>query len=66
MTPDHSSKSPPNWLAESLAVAIVADTLHLSMNEAAWLRARFQAGKSPYHWRVIYLYLKSRCHGYKP
>ena len=47
------------WFAEALAVAEIADRLKLTMDEAAWLRERAKSKKGPYHWKVIYLFLKS-------
>ncbi len=53
-------KESPKWFREAMAVAQVADRLHLSMEEAGWLRERVLSGRGPYHWRVIQLYIKSR------
>lgn len=49
----------PPWVVEALATAQVADKLALSMEEAGWLRERVAAKKTPLHWKVIFLYIKS-------
>lgn len=50
----------PDWFPEALADARCADRLALDMDEAHWLRKRQREHPdNPYHWRVIWLYLKS-------
>lgn len=58
------NKQPPPWLGEALLTAQNADRLKLSMDEAAWLMERKRRGKSIWHWRVFWLYLKSRRKGW--
>lgn len=57
---DNDKRKMPAWLPDALATAQTADKLGLNWDEAEWLRKRVRDHpNNPYHWRVIWLYIKS-------